>query len=400
MTREAALACGKSVPIGTDPFGRTYWVFSAEPTSLFVCQSITVPGDATSPSQNHWYRFHKPEEIAAVMVCLGKNPLRETLKEVFPDARLLCKGRSWSTLLFDRCLPKESEAANATPQLSDKPKSDGEEQDLGPVSAPCFSLISIFITAPVDVHLFSSLQPFVEDEDVLVESENGKFLWDAVIVDVSKDPETDKVKGYLVHYKNWNSRFDQWVAPDRVVEPSTTNTEVQDEVIQDFTAANEAAPPELEAMFAYQFLNAKKRARSTPVNKAELFETAFTRPSASPSEKLFGLLKGALLLIEAALPRGSIASPSWDSEAAALWRNFVKDAQGPESLMRCTLLLEDAISSDWFHSQATQLYASMATQWRAMGEATLSAIALRISVLDRCLKYQQRKKKHDRLSLE
>lgn len=71
------------------------------------------------------------------------------------------------------------------------------------------------------------LKPFVEDEDVLVESENGKFLWDAVVVDVSKEPETEKVNGYLVHYKNWSSRFDQWVVPDRVVEPNKVNLEVQ-----------------------------------------------------------------------------------------------------------------------------------------------------------------------------
>lgn len=67
----------------------------------------------------------------------------------------------------------------------------------------------------------------MEDEDVLVESANGKFLWDAVIVDVSKDPETDKVNGYLVHFKEWSSRFDQWVIPDRVVEPSNVNIEIQ-----------------------------------------------------------------------------------------------------------------------------------------------------------------------------
>ena len=153
----------------------------------------------------------------------------------------------------------------------------------------------------------------------------------------------------------------------------------------------------LEEMFAYKFLNAKKRARSTPASNIEIFESAFTRPSASRDEKLLGLLKGAILLIEAALPRGSVGSSatvSWNTQAAALWRNLVKDAQWPGSLMKCVLLLEDAISPDWLHSQATQLYAAVPKQWRAMGEASLSAIALRVSVLDRCLKYQQKKKKH------
>lgn len=71
------------------------------------------------------------------------------------------------------------------------------------------------------------LQPFVEDEDVLVESANGRILWDAVIVDVCKEQGSDNVSGYLVHYKNWSSRFDQWVPPGRVVEPSENNLLVQ-----------------------------------------------------------------------------------------------------------------------------------------------------------------------------
>ncbi|KAL7541225.1 hypothetical protein ACHAXR_012783 [Thalassiosira sp. AJA248-18] len=365
MTREAALACGKSVPIGTDPFGRSYWVFSAEPTSLFVCQ-------VTAPTRKEWHRFHKPEEIASVMVCLGKDTLCESLKEVFPEAAKIVKDRSWSTLLLGRSLTRDSDGAEAlSPSKEDEGKAAEEQDDYG--------------------------APFVEDEDVLVESEKGKFLWDAVIVDVSKDPETDKVNGYLVHYKDWSSRFDQWVAPDRVVEPNKVNLEVQEEVLLDFNTANDASPPMLEEMFAFKFLDAKKRARSTPVSKTKLFESAFTRPSAPPDEKFLGLLKGATLLIEAALPRGSVGtSPngSWNPQAAALWRNLVQDAQGPESLMKCVLLLEDAISPEWLHSQATQLYSAVPKQWRAASDATLPAIALRVSVLDRCLKYQQKKKKH------
>jgi len=370
MTREAALACGKSVPIGSDPFGRTYWVFRAEPTSLFVCQVDPTPVVAVSIRQQ-WHRFQKPEEIASVLVGLGKSSLCSTLKQVFPEASKMVKNRSWSTLLFERklvCLPTAAE------ELSHEKSTEtyaGEQIDYGP--------------------------PFVEDEDVLVESSHGKLLWDAVIVDVSKDSETNKVNGYLVRFKKWNSRFDQWVVPDRVVERNKVNLEVQDEVLQDFSIVNDTVPPIIERMFAYSFLHAKKRARSTPVFESEIFECAFTRPSASGDESLLGLLKGAILLIEAALPRGSVGSSgygSWNAQVANLWRNAVKDARGPESLMKCVLLLEDAISPDWLHSQATQLYAAVPKQWRAMGEASLPAIALRVSILDRCLKYQQKKKKH------
>lgn len=130
MTREAALACGKSTPIGNDPFGRSYWVFSAEPTSLFVCQVDTMPG-TVSPTRK-WHRFHKPEEIAAVIICLGKDPLCESLKEVFPEAAKVVKDRSWSTLLFGRCLTNESNDEAKSP-VEDSEKMDTEE-DFGPVS--------------------------------------------------------------------------------------------------------------------------------------------------------------------------------------------------------------------------------------------------------------------------
>ena len=140
MTRVAALACGKSIPIGTDPFGRTYWVFSADPTSLFVCEASSSPGDAAS-EQKQWYRFNKPEEIASIMVCLGKDPLCEPLKEVFPEATKLVKDRTWSTLLYGRCLLQEKEDAKASP--TDKPKSPPEE----PADYGAVSVLSLFISA-------------------------------------------------------------------------------------------------------------------------------------------------------------------------------------------------------------------------------------------------------------
>ena len=66
---------------------------------------------------------------------------------------------------------------------------------------------------------------------------------------------------------------------------------------------------------------------------------------------------------------------------------MVKIIQNVEQ--RLSLVLEDAISPEWYHEQATQLYAAIPTQFRAMGEASLSAIALRVSILDRCLKYKK-----------
>ena len=366
LVKGAAMACGKSTPIGLDKWGRSYWVFSAEPKSLFICEIVSSSGNVSPPSKK-WHRFAKPEEIASVIIGLGKETPCEVLIEVYPEAVGLVKDRSWSTLLFARRQATTDQKVEAASSDDDKKDSTGEKgEDTGP--------------------------PFVEDEDVLVESEDGSFLWDAVIVDVTKDPETSRVNGYLVHYKNWNSRFDQWVAPDRVVEPSKNNLEVQEEVTQEFSAACNATPDELKGMFAFQYFDAKKRAKGKTRTAFEVFDCVSVGKQGSHDEKLLALLKGALLMIEAALPRGSVATDEdghWNPESAALWRGLVKSSLGPETLMRCILVLEDAISPEWYHEQATQLYAAIPKQFRAMGEASLPAVALRVSILDRCLKYKK-----------
>ena len=71
------------------------------------------------------------------------------------------------------------------------------------------------------------LQPYVEGEDVLVESKCGKLLWDGKVIGVSRGEKNEKIVGYRVTYKGWSSRFDEWVAADRVVEPSENNLRVQ-----------------------------------------------------------------------------------------------------------------------------------------------------------------------------
>jgi hypothetical protein len=131
MSRIAALSVGKTIPIGTDPFGRTYWVFSAEPTSLFVCQVSSNPVAMSTQKQLH--RFHKPEEIASVMACLGKHPLCDLLKEAFPEAAKALKNRSWSTFLLGQGLNRADAVLDSS--SPDHPMSViGVEVDFGEVS--------------------------------------------------------------------------------------------------------------------------------------------------------------------------------------------------------------------------------------------------------------------------
>ena len=61
---------------------------------------------------------------------------------------------------------------------------------------------------------------------MLVEESSGRLLWDAHIICVAKNRKGD-ITAYRVRYKEWSSRFDEWVKPERVVEPNDNNVFVQ-----------------------------------------------------------------------------------------------------------------------------------------------------------------------------
>jgi hypothetical protein len=147
------------------------------------------------------------------------------------------------------------------------------------------------------------------------------------------------------------------------------------------------APIPFEGMFALTSLEQTNWKNSKYLAPEDLHEFVCTRAGASHEERSLMLVKGSILLVEAALPAGAIEY--WPSSAALLWRNFVRNAIGPESLLKCVLLLEDAISPEFLRPQATQMSSALPRQWRAMGEASVSSVALRVAVLDHSLKYSK-----------
>jgi hypothetical protein len=146
LARDAAVSCGKSIPIGQDSSGRTYWLFKADPKSLFICDL----SDAKSPDNNStakWHRFSTPEAIASVMVGLGKDSPSESLKEAYPEASSLVKDRSWSTLLMRRALnpapihgSKREESAQHKPTEEKDTKLETVSSSSSCCSVCCLSL--------------------------------------------------------------------------------------------------------------------------------------------------------------------------------------------------------------------------------------------------------------------
>ena len=114
------------------------------------------------------------------------------------------------------------------------------------------------------------------------------------------------------------------------------------------------------------------------------------RSSDSTCDKTLGLMRCATLIIEAALPSGSVNTSldgAWHQNKSSYWRSLVKKADNPGSLMGCIILLEKALSTEWLRPNASHLLACLPRPWKAINDATVSSIALRLLVLDRGIKY-------------
>lgn len=237
-------------------------------------------------------------------------------------------------------------------------------------------------------------QPYLVGEDVLVESLSGQMLWDASVTAVSNKQigvpqKSSMIDAYRVEYKGWGSRFVEWVKPDRVVEPNENNRSLQEELLEERALSRSGLPTSLNQMFAKDYILARDRARGT-LAPPDFARIAQLDGDPSSNEKTFAMMKAALLAIEAALPIGCIDtrdSGPWRADLAMQWRLVVANAGGPAELMRCTIMLEDIISEEWMKENVGHIRSCLPARWKAVAEASPSALALRITLLDRAIKY-------------
>jgi hypothetical protein len=93
--REAGIRCGRSLELGTDSFGRSYWHFLNDLESLYVCE----PGPEETAK---WQKYSEPEVISSIIVSLSKDPIVQELKNAFPNSVKLIRNKTWSDLLMKR----------------------------------------------------------------------------------------------------------------------------------------------------------------------------------------------------------------------------------------------------------------------------------------------------------
>lgn len=197
------------------------------------------------------------------------------------------------------------------------------------------------------------------------------------------------MSGYKVRYRGWSSRFDEWVVPARLVEPSENNRQVQEEMLEEAAARRDGLPLALHNMVAKEFLRNKDRSRGN-LPLPNFASVAHVHASASTDDRTFAAMKAAILLIEAALPMGAVDNTSkgpWRPEIAQQWRLTVQGAEDAATLMRCVILLEDTITEEWYKTDVGHLRSCLPDRWKALAEASAAALAVRIILLDRGILY-------------
>ena len=120
-------------------------------------------------------------------------------------------------------------------------------------------------------------------------------------------------------------------------------------------------------------------------------------------------IKKALLTIYLALPSGSLSmipdegidnlsdhfhknlteAQGWSDTLDSVWRSTVMNAQSPEPLMECTLVLEYYLNKNWLNSVSQRLLSSLPNAQFAIRCVTCSAVSLRIFCLDKAIMYDK-----------
>jgi hypothetical protein len=106
VEKEAGMACGRTLEIGRDDAGRSYWKFDSDLSALFVCVENAKKADATVSGTWHYYQF--PENIASVILCLGKASVAKELRRSYPEASQMIRDGTWTERILKRAYPHVS----------------------------------------------------------------------------------------------------------------------------------------------------------------------------------------------------------------------------------------------------------------------------------------------------
>lgn len=104
IEKESGMTCGRTLEIGRDGDGRSYWKLYTDSEALFVCVEETNKSDASVSTT--WHRFGDAPSIASVLISLGRDPIVKDLQRFFPAAHQMVKDETWRDGLLKRKFPE------------------------------------------------------------------------------------------------------------------------------------------------------------------------------------------------------------------------------------------------------------------------------------------------------
>jgi len=269
------------------------------------------------------------------------------------------------------------------------------------------ALLDLYSPEPEFTGKKASVFKFRKGEHVLVDaSTRNHILWDARVLETKThrvvcagDDGAGEFSEQLLYCKvrfdRWGSAYDGWyeecqlLSANAVVSavgrPKTTARALAQESKVDFIRQNVWTPPELlQSLFAYNFINEPNRASG-----------GRPRLTYSDCESAVGLLRSAMLMIEAALPTGCVddSDDRWAEDFAVPWREAVAVASDAISLMQCQLMLEYGIRTSWLRPTGLKMFSCLPSRVQCARNATVGLVAIRVWVLDSTIKYDQIKKR-------
>jgi hypothetical protein len=113
IERQAGTKCGRTLELGRDSAGRSYWQFNGDQNALFVCASSSDSNKLT------WFRFTGAASISSVMMALRKDSMSKELQAIYPEASEMLKNGSWTNELLKLRFPKAIAATVSAGDIDD-----------------------------------------------------------------------------------------------------------------------------------------------------------------------------------------------------------------------------------------------------------------------------------------
>ena len=218
--------------------------------------------------------------------------------------------------------------------------------------------------------------PQPEDDESDLESseaaERNDLWWDGEVLEtrVSKNRVF-----YKIHFDGWSSSHDGWFPGSNIIPRFSENP------LHPAHAFVYEPPEVLKRLNALSFLGEPNRYERDRISES-IFQYSDTRTP-------LGTLKIAMLVIEAALPAGSVneSDERWGDSFVEVWRESVVAAANATTLMGCQIMLEWGINTAWLKPGGSKLMTLLPSRTHSLKCATTGLISIRLWALDQAINY-------------